>query len=122
MTSGPPCWWMRIALGIASPWVDGLIGGARGASLLGRSFAAGRLLTSTLHRREARFLHFQALMVMRRTLRFIFSQFSTAFSSAIRLSTSLAAVAGVLNPAIGRPMGPQRLFRNSSGSGGWLMR
>src|SRR5882672_727030 len=61
MTSGPPCWWMRIALGIASPWVDGLIGGARGASLLGRSFAAGRLLTSTLHRREARFLHFQAL-------------------------------------------------------------
>src|SRR5262245_32385566 len=60
-------------------------------------------------------------MVMRSTLRFMLSQFSTDFSSAIRRSTSLMAVVGALKPASGRPIGPQRFLRNSKGSGGGFM-
>src|SRR5262245_57519431 len=52
-TSGPPCWWMRIALGIASPFA--------GRYLFLRRNVAGRLLRRALHRRESRFLHFKPL-------------------------------------------------------------
>src|SRR5439155_14343960 len=61
-------------------------------------------------------------MVRRRTLRFMLSQFSTDFSSAIRLSISSGMSVGAITPASGRPIGPQRFFRNSNGSGGWSMR
>src|SRR5947208_7621582 len=61
-------------------------------------------------------------MVMRSTLRFMLSQFSTDFSSAMRLSSSSRTSAGAITPARGTPIGPQRLFRNSNGSGGWSMK
>src|SRR5262249_28892095 len=67
------------------------------------------------------FCNSRVWMVMRRTLRFMFSQVSTDLSSAMRLSSSLPAVADAFNAAIGSPIGPQRVFRNSSGSGGWLI-
>src|SRR5260221_6491069 len=60
-------------------------------------------------------------MVMRRTLRFMLSQFSTDLSSAMRLSSSSWTSVGAITPASGRPIGPQRLLRNSNGSGGWSM-
>src|SRR6266568_5375502 len=60
-------------------------------------------------------------MVIRKTLRFILSQLSTDFSSAIRLSTSSGMSVGVITAASGTPIGPQRFFRNSNGSGGWSM-
>src|SRR6266853_4389564 len=61
-------------------------------------------------------------MVMRSTLRFMLSQFSTDLSSAMRLSSSSRTSVGAITPARGTPMGPQRLFRNSNGSGGWSMK
>src|SRR5882672_3773429 len=60
-------------------------------------------------------------MVMRRTLRFMLSQFSTDLSSAMRLSSSSWTSVGAITPASGRPIGPQRLLRNWNGSGGWSM-
>src|SRR5262245_36249703 len=113
---------MRIAFGIASPWMD-LRDRLRAARhfLGGASPPVGSLAPPCIAARPA-FCISRPWMVMRRTLRFMFSQLSTDFNSAMRLSTSLAAAAGVFSPAIGRPMGPQRLFRNSSGSGGWVMR
>src|SRR5712664_3682384 len=61
-------------------------------------------------------------MVMRRTFRFMLSQPSTDFSSAMRLSSSSWMSVGATTPASGKPIGPQRFFRNSNGSGGWFMR
>src|SRR5882672_703060 len=60
-------------------------------------------------------------MVMRRTLRFMLSQFSTDLSSAMRFSISSWTSVGATTPASGKPIGPQRFFRNSNGSGGWFM-
>src|SRR5882672_1534574 len=60
-------------------------------------------------------------MVMRKTLRFMLSQFSTDFSSAMRLSTSSGMSVGAITAASGKPIGPQRFLRNSNGSGGWFM-
>src|SRR6266853_4034108 len=60
-------------------------------------------------------------MVMRKTLRFMLSQFSTDFSSAMRLSTSSGMSVGAITAASGKPIGPQRFLRNSNGSGGWSM-
>src|SRR5512139_2167111 len=50
------------------------------------------------------------------------SQPSTDLSSAMRLSISLRSSPSPSGPGSGSPMGPQRLLRNSNGSGGWLMR
>src|SRR5260221_9148927 len=60
-------------------------------------------------------------MVMRRTLRFMLSQFSSDLSSAMRLSSSSWTSVGAITPASGTPIGPQRLLRNSNGTGGWSM-